>query len=119
MHQCWLAAVRFIYIASVLHDVRNVSAITFIMMMVLSLPSPWVISNRCGEGLAPLEQGSDWGKGISMIPMPVCRLCGISNTIGRVVGMRKGALLRISWHVVPWMILLDVRPLSKVSRVGS
>lgn len=55
MHQCWLAAVRFRYIASVLHDMRLVMAVVLIMMMVLALPSPRVISNRCGEGLARLE----------------------------------------------------------------
>lgn len=66
MHQSSPAAVRFIYKASVLHDMRLVSAIVvnravltsviiISTMMVLSLPSPSVISNRCGEVLAPLK----------------------------------------------------------------
>ena len=56
--------------------------------MVLSLASPPVMSCRRGGVLAPLKLGLDWWKSISMMPMLICRLCGIT-TAGRIVGMRE------------------------------
>ena len=99
MHQSSPVAVRVIFKMSILHNMRLISVtvlITFVLAiviinsttMVLSLPSPPVISSRCGGVLAPLKLGRNWWKSISMMPMLIYRLCGIT-TIGRFVGMRE------------------------------
>ena len=78
---------RLICVTSVVAIVLT-SAIRHSTMMVLSLASPPVMSCRRGRVLAPLKLGLDWWKSISMMPMLMCRLCGIT-TAERVVGMRE------------------------------